>query len=225
MRDSEKLKKVTESAGYLFIRPGYAETKMKNIAEQAHLSVGTLYNLFESKEALLDFVFFYNLDPEIIYKDFHLPIKKMKEKELISRFSESYQIITDDFEHKFIVRHKTEHTFKELLNDLFNLMESYGQYFLIIEKNPRLNEQLLRLHTNYRKTLFENVHQFLIKSIGSGTIRPLSYPSYDARLIIDTLMWWCAHKRYDSFEIETNYSSQITRKVAITALLNAYQKT
>lgn len=224
MKDSEKLKKVSESAGYLFIRPGYAETKMKTIAEQAHLSVGTLYNLFESKEALLDFVFFYNLDPEIIYKDFHLPIKKVKEKDLFSRFSESYQIITRDFEQKFIARNETTHTFKELLNDLFNIMESYGQYFLIIEKNPQLNEQLLKLHTKYRKTLFENVHQFLIKSIESGTVRPLNYPSYDARLIIDTFMWWCGHKRYDSFEIETNYSSQITRKVVITALLTAYQK-
>lgn len=223
MKDSERLKKVAEAAGFLFIRPGYASTKMKDVANQADLSVGTLYNLFEGKEALLDFVFLCNLDPEILYKDFDFPIKRAKEKDLVDQISDTYKKMTWEFEEKFVSHSNSTNTLKDLLDDLFNIMELYGQYFLIIEKNPTINAKLLDLHTNYRKMLFKNVHDFLSKMINQGQIRQLSYPSYDARLIIDTIMWWCAHKRYDSFELETNYSSQITRTVVIGALLNAYK--
>jgi AcrR family transcriptional regulator len=51
-RRRDTTSRVLEAATALFAARGYAETSMSMIAEAAGVSVGTLYNLFDSKEAL-----------------------------------------------------------------------------------------------------------------------------------------------------------------------------
>jgi len=51
-RRQDAAARVLEAATTLFARGGFAETSMASIASEADVSVGTLYNLFDSKEDL-----------------------------------------------------------------------------------------------------------------------------------------------------------------------------
>jgi AcrR family transcriptional regulator len=51
-RRQDALARVLQSATKLFAKNGFTETAMASIANEADVSVGTLYNLFESKEDL-----------------------------------------------------------------------------------------------------------------------------------------------------------------------------
>jgi AcrR family transcriptional regulator len=56
LRDRQKLereRRILKAAGRLFARKGYAGVAMEDVAERAGLAVGTLYNYFPSKSALL----------------------------------------------------------------------------------------------------------------------------------------------------------------------------
>lgn len=55
-RDQQKLereRRILKAAEKLFARKGYAETAMEDVAASAGLAVGTIYNYFPSKSALL----------------------------------------------------------------------------------------------------------------------------------------------------------------------------
>ena len=47
---------IIRSASTLFARRGIQNTTLKNIAEQAHISVGNIYHYFKSKEEILDVI-------------------------------------------------------------------------------------------------------------------------------------------------------------------------
>jgi AcrR family transcriptional regulator len=56
LRDRQKLerqRRIVKAAAKLFARKGYAAVAMEDVAERAGLAVGTIYNYFPSKSALL----------------------------------------------------------------------------------------------------------------------------------------------------------------------------
>ena len=56
LRDRQKLereRRIVKAAEWLFARKGYAEVAMEDVAARAGLAVGTIYNYFPSKSALL----------------------------------------------------------------------------------------------------------------------------------------------------------------------------
>ena len=56
LRDRQKLereRRIVRAVEKLFARKGYADVVMEDVAERAGLAVGTIYNYFPSKSALL----------------------------------------------------------------------------------------------------------------------------------------------------------------------------
>lgn len=65
--DFEKIRQkrrneIAETALELFAKRGYHNTSIRNIADEAGVSKGLMYNYFESKEALLDVILFGAMD-------------------------------------------------------------------------------------------------------------------------------------------------------------------
>lgn len=90
MESTEKLTRVVTSATTLFIVPGYAETKMIDIASRANLAVGTLYHLFKSKDDLLKFVFASTLDPTVSDQIQTFPVQPVPDDELVTHIAKKY---------------------------------------------------------------------------------------------------------------------------------------
>ena len=49
----EREHRIVQAAGELFARKGYSDVAMEDVAARAGLAVGTIYNYFPSKSALL----------------------------------------------------------------------------------------------------------------------------------------------------------------------------
>jgi hypothetical protein len=64
MADNEKRQKIIDTAKQLFAEKGYAATGIREIAEQADLSLGNFYNYFKNKEELFTSL----IDPENIIR-------------------------------------------------------------------------------------------------------------------------------------------------------------
>lgn len=53
----EKINLIFDAANKVIAREGYYNTKVQMIANEANIAVGTIYNYFDSKEAILDYIF------------------------------------------------------------------------------------------------------------------------------------------------------------------------
>ena len=56
IKKKEVYDEIIQSASRLFAKRGIQNTTLRNIAENAHISVGNIYNYFESKEEILDVI-------------------------------------------------------------------------------------------------------------------------------------------------------------------------
>ncbi|AKP68312.1 TetR/AcrR family transcriptional regulator [Companilactobacillus ginsenosidimutans] len=224
MTEDKRLKKIFDSACNLFINKGYAETKMKDIAKKASISVGSMYDLFKNKEALLNFVFIATLDNDTLFQDHNFPIENDNQSSIQRKIETTYQRETSVINHN-LLEMSSEYSLSSLVNDLFKIFNHYGQYFLILEKNPSLNPILIESYKSYRSELYTNIAVFLKNSIVNKKLRDLDNPEYVAMMIVDLIFWWSTHKKYDSFENGKNDYSVTKMQSSITDLLvKSYSK-
>ncbi len=194
-----KLNRVINCASSLFIVPGFSETKMQNIAKEANLAVGTLYSMFESKDDLLNAVFAATLNPDFVNSIKNLPLKINPENQLLIETKAVYRAETENMA-QILSQTGNDSGFEEMIKYLFKTFNRYGAYFLILERNPQMNPQLLTLYRKYRKELYQNIATFLEDLQTHNKIRRLKNPEYDSIIIIDQIFWWSAHKKFDSFD-------------------------
>lgn len=189
MTDEEKLARIYPAASELFIQPGYRETQMQMIAQRAQVAVGTLYRLFTSKAALLDHVFLTTL-PTQTAEPVTYPLAPVDPRELVQRTQAAYAAWNRQLA-------AATGGLDDLLTALFTAFQRYGRYFLILEHNPSENPALTALYEQQRQTLYHQVGRRL------HTLVPdLADPQRHGMVVVDLVFWWCAHKRYDSFETE-----------------------
>ncbi|AOG32994.1 hypothetical protein AWV72_02223 [Lactiplantibacillus plantarum] len=178
-----KLNRVLNSASSLFIVPGFSETKMQDIAKGANLAVGTLYSMFKSKDDLLNFIFAATLNSDFINGIRSLPLKIDPENQLLIDTKAVYKAETKNMA---LILNQTDNdaAFEEMINYLFKTFNRYGAYFLILERNPQMNPQLLTLYRKYRKELYQNIATFLADLQVHNKIRRLKNPEYDSIIIL-----------------------------------------
>lgn len=204
----------------LLVSTGFINTKMKDVAESAELSVGTLYNIFDNKETLLNFTLLGLVDKNYLFKSYEYPITNADTQQLLAITKKTYQTHFDKIKKTFLV--KSDNSFYEYLDELFENIYNFGLYFLIIEKNQQSVGPLLGIYKRNRKAIFTITLKFLKAQEIHGKIRPLDYPEYDATLIIDLIAWWCVHKRYDSFEQNVKFSKAKIKTMLLTTLTKSY---
>ncbi|MFD1418301.1 TetR/AcrR family transcriptional regulator [Companilactobacillus keshanensis] len=221
MTVDNRLSKIFENSCTLFINSGYPETKMKDIAKFSGISVGAMYDLFESKKALLDFIFISTLDKDNLTKSHEFPLKEISSSFLVKKNKTTYELYTKTL-HSNLLNANSNYSLEQLITDLFDIFKIYGRYFLILEKNPTIDTNLIKLYAKYRMNLYKNISIYLQNN---PSIQKVDNPEYDSMMIVDLVFWWATHKKYDSFENTKNkYSIDIMTKTIINALTNGLKK-
>ncbi|MFC6181199.1 TetR/AcrR family transcriptional regulator [Lactiplantibacillus daowaiensis] len=224
MQLQTKLSRILTSAQAQFIVPGFADTKMHDIAQAADLAVGTLYNLFKSKDDLLAFIFAATLNPTIIDEPHTLPLQPIATSALVEQTQAVYQHETQRLVTR-IQAAPADDQFTTLVTELFATFEQFGAYFLILERNPQMNPTLMTLYRHYRQNMYHTIAQIISHLSATQQLRPLAEPQNDALIIIDEIFWWSAHKKYDSFERQaTTFDFQQVKAAVIQQLVTSYQQ-
>lgn len=135
-REKERLRKeILFTASELFSNLSYEKTTVQQIAESAEVSVGTIYNLFDSKKDIfLDLI-------NLIIEDLDREIREASEKDQspadkIRSFFRTYLQFCDKHLNAMIVIHlENPHKMHGIINNFFNkqlsLLEKY--YSMAIE--------------------------------------------------------------------------------------------
>jgi AcrR family transcriptional regulator len=214
-----RLKTIFEEASKLFINNGYARAQINHIASACGISVGAIYMLFTGKKAIFDFVLKCVIDNDYIESNFTLPIGEDRfstlDNEILKLCKNNNLSIEKNLQND-------SYRFENMLSDSFDIISHYGISFLIFQKNGTDCGVLYDYYVNFRKLFCNDIAKYVNNFMKKGEIRELEYPEYHARLIIETLSWWGMHVKYDAFETNANISREVSKKVALDALLHAY---
>ena len=127
----QKQKKIIESASQLFSRMNYHEVMMEDVAKQASIAKGTVYNYFNTKE------------------DLYFSIMKVRMENLVQSLKNKiqYEMSSIDSLHSFIIH-------------LYMFMMKYQSFFLMYQKenlntDHALCEELFRLQSELKSLLLD----------------------------------------------------------------------
>src|SRR5690554_5838497 len=96
----QRLKEVYDAASFLFIKKGYLNTQVSEVANRAGIATGTIYNLFSGKKALLHFVILATFDKDYMNGDISLPIKEVEDELIIKKLCEILDQLFSQIERK-----------------------------------------------------------------------------------------------------------------------------
>ncbi len=155
---NEKKELIRQAAVKVIAREGFYNTKISKIADEADVAVGTIYNYFNSKDEILEYIFEMEFEKRINY------LKKLDSKELTI-----YEKLT-----MFIEKH-----FQEIKNNLDTAQ------ILVREKEfPKTSDfSSILSYLNAIPTLLESM---LEEAIEKGEIREQN-PTIIAGLIFGAL--------------------------------------
>lgn len=218
MANDKRLYDILAAASRLFILKGYNEAQIADIARDASISTGTIYSLFASKKAIFHFTLQCIFDPDRLSGDIKIPVGEMEPGDL----SNLKNVVTDHYRQFYLANIEPAKMppFKEMLSNAYDLLSKFGAGFLIFERNEAEWSKMSSVYFQERQQYIENLESRLKTYMEKGEIRPLEHLEYHTRLIIETLAWWCMHRKYDPRAV--NLNDQIAKNVVLDALVHAY---
>ncbi|MEN2768158.1 TetR/AcrR family transcriptional regulator [Ornithinibacillus xuwenensis] len=193
LREDKKrqtLLRIMESAKHIFSQKGFQQASMIEIAKEAEVGTGTIYNYFPSKGALLLRIF--SEEAELIQKnDQHFWFTHLSEVGVVDKIIQFLHQFTEFFSHYP----------KAFWRDLFHVMTEE------VEESIRLRDGLFGLDEQVMELI-----KSMIKSEEGSFLFPVnaeeaSYAIYGA-VLTDTMLYI-----YNESMTNEQYKEQITRHI------------
>jgi AcrR family transcriptional regulator len=200
-RRTERLLAIVDAATEVFAQKGFAAAQMTDVARMASVSVGTLYNYVEGKEALL------LLSAERPFIDIGVgreyPIAAPNRVELISRLEGTLteHVRVPALERALaqpVQEEQLDAQIGDIVGELFGLIASTRVGADALEKSARDAPDLAALfYLHIRVRLVEQLVRYLETVDATRRIPAPVTPEYGARFLLETVTWWARHRHRD----------------------------
>lgn len=217
-----RITKIYEAAGRMFIQQGYSLTQIDHIVKEVGISVGSLYDLFSGKKAILKFILKCTIDPEFMDSDIKLPITE----DLFENLNDEIKNFLDEKDRQFfepLARQAENYSFEQMLTDAYDVIQRYRIGCLIVEKNRSDCGKLFDYYQNYRKRFYNSILEFIKLYTDKGLIRKVESMELAVMFIVESMSWWAMDIRYDTFEPQDDISDELAKKTCLDTLINAYK--
>ncbi len=201
-RVENRFREIIKTAGTVFGRKGFRRTLISDIAQEIGVSQGTIYNYFESKEALFEFTL------QALYReDYVLPTslpvptpppgQELLQSRILLQEYRPHPNLVDVLERPAQSDIVAEIT--KIVRELFWQNVRYGTLIRMIETSgddyPKLYDFY---YGDIRGMTIQRWEEYLRARVEQGLIRPLPDPAVTARSIIELSSWWSRNAKGDS---------------------------
>jgi len=217
-----RITKIYDVASRMFIQQGYSLTQIDHIVKEAGISVGSLYDLFSGKKAILKFIIKCAIDPAFIDHDIKLPITE----DLFENLNDEVKMFLEERDRQFsepLAQQAEDYSFEQMLTDAFDVIQKYRIGCLIIEKNPSACGKLFEYYRNFRKRFYASILDFFKLYTEKGVVRNVESLELAVIFIVESMTWWAMDIRYDTFEPQDDILDEIAKRTCLDALVNAYK--
>jgi len=220
-----RLSQLVKHATEVFIDRGYNDTQMEDIASSLGVAKGTLYVYVESKEALFDLVArcadrITSFEPVP-----RLPIPTPKrgatlayiQKRLAQNQNLPALVTALNRTRAVCVRKE----FQEIVRELYDTVERNRQGLKLLDRSAKDLPQRAGLWVEgSRGGLVAALTQYLNREIRKGTMRQVTDITVAARLIVETIVFWAVHRRWDPQP--QKFDDSAARETVISLLTDAF---
>ena len=212
----ETFEKVIDTASSLFIKRGVTKTQISHIASESGIATGSVYHLFENKNALFQYTIL------SVFTDFSLseiPYKAINDKMLLQKVHSIYQKLIDTFKNK---KDDESYTFSKMVYDAYDFVSTNARTNTIIESNINDVGVLKDEYLFFRKQFFELIMNFLVHFASEKSISSIKDIKIATVFFVETLATWAMHIPYKSFETYSGFTAEKRREAAVNMLLKAF---
>jgi len=211
----------------VFIERGYKDTQMEDIASSLDVAKGTLYVYVESKEALFDLVARCADSAPSFESMPRLPIPTPKRGATLAyirkRLAENQNLPALASALSRTRPAPLREEFQEIVGELYDVAERNRQGLKLLDRSARDLPELAALwFEGARGGLVTALTQYLEREIRRGTMKPVTDVTVAARLIVETVVFWAVHRRWDPHP--QKFDDSATRETVISLLTDALVK-
>jgi AcrR family transcriptional regulator len=200
-RSPERLAAIVDAATEVFGRSGFVQAQMVDIAAAAGVSVGTLYNYVEGKEALL------LLCAESPFggttEDRPLPVPAPDRVELVRALQVTFErTIRIPALERALTRSgphlDVPSELGTIVGELFDLLASTRRAADAMERCAREAPDLAELfYRGVRGRLLADLGEYCTRLAREGSLATSVAPVLSARFILEVTTWWARHRHRD----------------------------
>lgn len=223
MRSPQRLQTILDAALRIFGRVGFARAQIADIAREAGVSTGTLYNYVESKDALLLLCVERAYTPDVpLPEEFPVPAPSWDEtlKRLeagIDRFGRLDRL------DKALAGDPPADIVEELrgiIEELYDLVATTRRGATALERSARDLPELAQVYFGrVRRRLLGNLGSYLEDRSDRGLLPPLPDPQVAARFAAEAVTWFARHRHGDPDAADI--SDDMARETAIVLVVRA----
>ena len=200
---------------------------MEDIASSLGVAKGTLYVYVESKDALFDLILRCADTAESFERIPRLPIPTPKRGATLAyvreRLLENQKLpaLAKALTRKRAAPLRDE--FEAILRELYDTVERNRQGIKLLDRSARDQPELAALwFAGARGGLVAALAQYLEREIRRNAMTPVSDVAVAARLIVETVVFWAVHRRWDPHPQLVDDTS--ARETVIRLLTDAFVK-
>ena len=192
---------IVAAALRVFGRSGFSRAQMADVAEEAGVSVGTLYNYVEGKEALLLLCAAYDLGVDLL--DGSLPLTVASRKSFLLKLRRQL----DGLAHlpslaAALARKSTPADVTaecaEIVGDFFDFIARTRRGMDALERSARdIPDVAALFYDDTRVELFENLATYIVRRAKQGLIPAPIDALVTARFAAEALTWMARHRHGD----------------------------
>ncbi|MEY2468112.1 MAG: hypothetical protein QOF21_810 [Actinomycetota bacterium] len=198
-----RVDEIVEAALSVFGSKGFARAQMSDVAAAAGVSVGTLYNYVESKDALMLLCVVYAFDPE---EAIHgpLPLKVSSRKAYLTKLEGYADEIGRLPTLSAALRAKTAPKdvageVAAIITEMFDMIARVRRGMDALERSARDVPDLARLfYGGVRVRFIDQLAEYVARRAKTGHIPALIDPAVTARFAIESVTWMARHRHGDA---------------------------
>jgi AcrR family transcriptional regulator len=222
-----RLAQLVKHATEVFIDRGYNDTQMEDIASSLGVAKGTLYVYVESKEALFDLVARCADTVPSFEPVPRLPIPAPKRGATLAyirkRLAQDQNLPSLAMALSGTRAVPLREEFQEIVRELYGTVDRNRQGLKLLDRSAKDLPELAGLwFEGARGGLVTALNHYLDREIRNGTMRQVADVTVAARLIVETVVFWAVHRRWDPHP--QKFDDSAARETVIGLLADAFVK-
>ncbi len=222
-----RLAQLVKHATEVFIDRGYNDTQMEDIACSLGVAKGTLYVYVESKEALFDLVARCADTVPSFEPVPRLPIPTPKRGATLTyirkRLAQDQNLRSLAMALSGTRAVPLREEFQEIVRELYGTVDRNRQGLKLLDRSAKDLPELAGLwFEGARGGLVTALNHYLDREIRNGTMRQVADVTVAARLIVETVVFWAVHRRWDPHP--QKFDDSAARETVIGLLTDAFVK-
>ncbi|MCC7076600.1 MAG: TetR/AcrR family transcriptional regulator [Acidimicrobiia bacterium] len=202
-RPDDRLAQIGEAAITVFSKLGYRRTQVADIAKEAGVSSGTIYNYVTGKDALFELALDCSFEDAPAGPETGLPREAkglettLKELGRTLDLQSGFPLLRSALREERAPDITAE--LAALVEEMYDVFARTRRAFELIETSARDLPELKDLfYRKRRRRLVDKWADYLEARIDAGQVRPLPHPATAARLLIEQAAWFARHRHRDA---------------------------